>query len=265
LFSLREEFYKGDDVGDSASDLAETVFLPRIGIVYKITPNISAYATYNKGFDAFEASTSTEIFNSPFKPQISYVLEAGAKGIFLDDKLAATLSVYLLTLLNVAVSANDISNPNLYVQQGQNRSEGVEAEMVGNILPNLSVTLSYAYCVAKVTQSKVPTEVGMQVENAPKNTSGSWIKYTFAKGAIKGLGIYAGHSAVGARTTLDPTIMLPSYFVLSGGVSYRYKHFILAMNVNNITNQVYWMGAYNNVNKWPGSPRNLMINLGYKF
>ena len=265
LFSLREEFYKGDDVGDSASDLAETVFLPRVGIVYKVSPNISAYATYNKGFDAFEASSSTQIFNSPFKPQISYVIEAGAKGLFLNDKLSATLSIYQLTLLNVAVSANDISNPNLYVQQGQNQSKGVEAEVAGNILPNLSVTLSYAYCVAKVTESKVPSEVGMPVENAPKNTSGSWIKYVFTKGVIKGLGIYVGHSGVGERTTLDPTINLPSYFILNGGVTYRYKHFILAMNVNNITNEVYWMGAYNNVNKWPGAPRNVMVNLGYKF
>jgi iron complex outermembrane recepter protein len=265
LFSLREEFYKGDDVGDSASDLAETVFLPRVGITYAVTPNISAYATYNKGFDAFEASSSTQVFNSPFKPQISYVLEAGAKGNFLNSKLSATLSVYQLTLLNVAVSANDISNPNLYVQQGQNQSKGIEAEVVGNILPNLSVSLSYAYCVAKVTESMVQSQVGTPVENAPKNTSGSWIKYIVSKGTLKGLGIYAGHSGVGARTTFDSATNLPAYFILSGGMNYHYKHFILAANINNITNEVYWMGAYNNVNKWPGAPRNFMINLGYKF
>jgi iron complex outermembrane recepter protein len=265
LFSLREEFYKGDDVSDSASDLAETVFLPRVGVVYAVTPNISAYATYNKGFDAFEVSSSTQVFNAPFKPQISYVLEAGAKGVFLNNKLSATLSLYQLTLLNVAVSANDISNPNLYVQQGQNQSKGIEAEVVGNILPNLSVSLSYAYCVAKVTESLVKSQVGNPVENAPKNTSGSWIKYVVNRGTFKGLGIYAGHSGVGVRTTLDSTINLPSYFILNGGVNYHYKHFIIAANMNNITNEVYWMGAYNNVNKWPGAPRNFMINLGYKF
>jgi iron complex outermembrane recepter protein len=265
LVSLREEFYKGDEVGDSAGDLAETVFLPRVGIVYSVTPNISAYATYNKGFDAFEASTSTQVFNSPFKPQISYVIEAGAKGNFFNDKLAASLAIYQLTLLNVAVSANDISNPNLYVQQGQNQSKGIEAEATGNILPNLSVNLSYAYCVAKVTKSEVQSQVGMPVENAPRNTSGSWIKYVFTKGTLKGLGIYAGHSSVGERATLDSTINLPSYFILNGGINYKFKHFIIAMNVNNITNEVYWMGAYNNVNKWPGAPRNYMINLGYKF
>jgi len=39
----------------------------------------------------------------------------------------------------------------------------------------------------------------------------------------------------------------------------------LALIVNNITNQTYWMGAYNNINKWPGAPRNVMVNLGFKF
>jgi len=265
LFSLREEFYKGDDVGDSSQDLSEAIFLPRVGLVYSITPNISAYATYNKGFDAFEASTSTQIFNSPFKPQVSELLEAGAKGNFFANKLSASLAVYQLTLLNVAVSANILSNPNLFVQQGQNRSRGIEAEASGNILPNLSVMLSYAHCIAKVTKSFVPSQVGTLVENAPRNESGSWIKYTFSKGAIKGFGVSAGHSGVGGRNTLNPATTLPGYLVINAGLHYKYKHFILALNAYNITNETYWMGAYNNVNKWPGAPRSFMMNLGYQF
>jgi len=265
LFSLREEFYKGDDVGDSSQDLGETVFLPRIGLVYQITPNISAYATYNKGFDAFEASAGAQVFNAPFKPQISELLEAGVKGNFLANKLSASLAVYQLTLLNVAVSANILSNPNLFVQQGQNRSRGIELETAGNILPNLRVTLSYANCLAKVTESLVPSQVGMRVENAPRNNSGSWIKYTFDKGFVKGLGISIGHSQVGWRTTLDSATNLPGYMIINAGVHYKCKHFMLAMNAFNITNETYWMGAYNNVNKWPGAPRNYMVNLGYSF
>jgi iron complex outermembrane recepter protein len=264
LFSLREEFYKGD-VDDSAGDLREDVFLPRIGVVYALKPTLSLFATYNKGFDAFEASSSTQVFNAPFKPQISYLLEAGVKSNFFNNKLSANMSVYQLTLLHVAVSANEISNPNLYVQQGQNRSMGFEAEAVGNILPNLSLALSYAYCNARVTESLVPSQVGTRVENAPINTSGSWIKYMFVKGKAKGFGLSLGHSGVGERNTLDPAITLPGYFILSGGLHYNTKQFLLALNVNNITNQTYWMGAYNNVNKWPGQPRNFMFNLGFRF
>ena len=138
-------------------------------------------------------------------------------------------------------------------------------EATGNVLPNLSVNLSYAYCVAIVTESEVPSQIGTRVENAPKNESGSWIKYTIPNGFLKGFGISAGHSQVGERATLDPAITLPGYFVVNGGIHYMHKHYKFAFNIYNITNQTYWMGAYNNVNKWPGQPRNAMANWGYVF
>ncbi len=265
LVSLREEFYQGGDDDDSAGSFTENVFLPRLGIVYALTPNINLYATYNKGFDPFEASSQAQEFDQPFKPLISQLYEAGIKGNFFQNKFSASLSFYQLTVENVAVNANNISNPNLFIQQGQNRSRGVEAEATGNILPNLSVLLSYAYDEAIVTQSTVKSQEGTPVENAPRNTSASWIKYSFNKNTIKGFGISIGHNFVGTRSTLDPTITLPSYFLLNGGVNYGYKKLNLALYVNNITDEVYWMGAYNNINKWPGAPRNYMINLGYKF
>ena len=264
LVGLREEFYKGDNT-DSAGKLSENVFLPRLGIVYAFTPNLNVYTTYNKGFDAFEAATAAQEFDQPFKPIISELFEAGLKGNFFQNKLEASLSFYRLTVENVATNAGDPSNPNLFVQQGQNRSKGIEAEVTGNILPNLSVLFSYAYDVATVTEDKDLSVVGTTVSNAPRNSSASWIKYSFNKNNIKGFGISIGHSFVGQRTTLDPDINLPSYFLLNGGINYGYKKVSLALIVNNITNQTYWMGAYNNINKWPGAPRNFMVNLGFKF
>jgi iron complex outermembrane receptor protein len=261
LGSLREEFYVADD----GNGLSEKVFLPRIGIVYSLGSNLNCYATYNGGFDPFEASTSAQVFDAPFKPLTSQLVEIGLKGNFLNDKLFASVALYRLTLQNVAVNANDISNPNLFVQQGENRSEGVEAEATGYVLQNLSVNLSYAYCSAIVTRSNIATEIGTRVENAPRNTSSSWIKYTFIEGALKGFGLAAGHTRVGIRNTLDPAVILPGYFIVNGGVQYAQKHYRFALNIYNITNQTYWAGAYNNVNKWPGAPRNCMLNLGYTF
>ncbi len=265
LVSLREEFYQGGKDDDSAGSFTENVFLPRLGIVYALTPNLNVYATYNKGFDPFEASTQAQQFDQPFKPLISQLYEAGIKGNFFQNKLSASLAFYQLTVENVAVNANDISNPNLFIQQGQNRSRGIEAEATGNILPNLSVIISYAYDEAIVTQSTEKSQIGTLVPNAPRNSSASWIKYSFNKNTIKGFGISVGHSAVGNRTTLDPEINLPSYVVLNAGINYGFKHFTAAFLVNNILNETYWTAAYNNVNKWPGAPRNYMINLGYKF
>ena len=268
LFGLRQELYSSgdeDDPADSADRFSQHVFLPRVGLLYELKPNISLYATYSKGFDPFEASTSTQVFNAPFRPVTSQLLEAGAKANFFNNKLSSTISFYQLTLQNVAVNANDISNPNLFIQQGEDRSRGIETEFDGNILPNLSIAVSYSYCLAKVVKSKIASQVGTTVENAPRNSSSSWIKYNFNKGFLKGFGIAAGHSQAGSRNTLQQNLVLPAYFVLNAGIRYGYKHVGIAVNLNNITDKTYWMGAYNNVNKWPGAPRNFMINVSYDF
>jgi len=266
LFGLREEKYEGGgNETDSAKDVVQNIFLPRIGLVYELRPQVNLYATYNKGFDPFEASTSTQVFNEPFKPVTSQLLEAGAKANFFKNKLSASIALYQLNIYNVAVNANDISNPNLYIQQGENRSTGLETEVNGNILPNLSISASYSYCVAKVVKSKIALQQGSLIENAPRNSSNSWIKYTFMNGALKGFGIAFGHSQASVRNTLEQGLTLPGYFVINGGIRYKFKQFNVAFNLNNITNKTYWTGAYNNVNKWPGAPRNFMINTGFDF
>lgn len=261
LFSLREEFYRGGD----SSGVKENVFLPRLGLVYSIKPNLNVFATINKGFDPFEASNSLQIFNAPFKPVTSTLLEGGLKGNFFNDKLSASLSLYQLTLNNVAVNANNASNPDLFVQQGQEQSNGIEAEATGNILPNLSVSLAYAYCDAKITQSLVPEQVGRRLENAPLHSSSSWVKYTFNQGQLKGFGLAIGSTQESERNTLDANFKLPGYIIFKGELHYTTKHFNAAAVFNNFTNQTYWMGAYNNINKWPGQPANYLINIGYRF
>jgi iron complex outermembrane recepter protein len=266
LLGLRQTWYSvGGDVADTSGDDQEKVLLPRIGLVYKLRPNTSIYATYNKGFDPFEASTSTQIFNSPFKPITSELFELGAKANFFHNKLSSSIAIYQLTLRNVAVNANDITNPNLFVQQGKTRSKGIELETSGNVLPNLSISLAYSYCLAKVLESTLTAQKGSIMENAPKHTSNSWVKYMFSKGSLKGFGLAIGHTQVSARNTLDPDIVLPGYFVLNAGVRYAHKHYTASLNLNNISNTTYWLGAYNNISKWPGSPRNFMLTVGYRF
>ena len=262
LVGLREEFYKGQADED---EIDEKVFLPRVGIVYAIKDNLSAYATYNKGFDPFETSSSTQVFDEPIKPQISELYETGMKAYFFSGKLSASLAVYQLSVQNVAVNANDISNPDLFVQQGEVRSKGVELEADGNITQNLSASFAYAFCDAKITKSKTTSQEGARLENAPRNSGSSWLKYEFKKGGLKGFGISAGFLQAGVRNTLDPLITLPGYIIFNGEVQYSYQHFTLALRAENIFNKVYWMAAYNNVSKWPGEPRNIMVNLRYKF
>jgi iron complex outermembrane receptor protein len=191
--------------------------------------------------------------------------EAGFKANVFKDRLSFSASLYQLTLQNVAVNANNMSNPNLYIQQGEDRSRGLELEANGNITNNLSVSLAYAHCVAEVLDSKIASQVGSILENSPRNSSNSWIKYTFSSGPVKNLGIALGHTQANRRNTLDADLTLPGYSIFNAGLYYKIRHLNFAAFLNNVTNKVYWAAAYNKVNKWPGRPRNLMVSVGWNF
>ena len=268
LLGIRNELYEDDDdedAFDTSTDIEQNILLPRIGIVFNASKNFSVYTTYNKGFDPFEMSTTRQTFNEPFKPIVSELYEGGIKANLFQNKLFATVSLYSLAVENVAVNANDPSHPDLYVQRGKQRSNGIETELNGNINEALSVHFSYAYNKAQIVESNVAEDIGKTIENAPLHSSNSWIKYAFQKNALKGFAISAGHMQQSKRNTLTDGFILPGFFILNAGLQYNFKNFEIAANIENITNKNYWLSAYNNVSKWPGEPRNFIMEINYKF
>jgi iron complex outermembrane recepter protein len=265
LLGLRREFYRTDSDEEpiDSSSTVENVWLPRIGVVYSITPDLHVYGVYSKGFDPFEISNTLQVFNAPFKPVNSELFEVGLKAMLLKGKLYGTISLYQITIYNVAVNANDPSNPDLYLQRGEDQARGGELELNGNILPNLQVHFAYAYNLAKIKESEIKSEIGRLKENAPVNSSNGFIKYNFIRGVLKNFSVNGGYVLIGKRNTLDENLVLPGYFTLQAGISYQYSRFALSFIMNNIGNVVYWSGAYNNTYKWPGAGRNFMCKLSW--
>jgi iron complex outermembrane receptor protein len=263
LIGIRREYYRTRaDKGDSIKTI-ENTWLPRVGLVFGITQDLHIYGLYSRGFDPYEISNSLATYNEPFKPINSELFELGLKAVLLKGKLYGTVSAYQLSVFNVAVNANDPANPDLFVQRGEDQARGVEVELNGNILPNLQVHFAYAYNQAKVKESEVKEDIGMPKENAPVNSGNAFFRYGFVKGDLNGFSLTAGYEIVGRRNTLDKKIQLPGYFTMQAGVNYRWHQITLSFLMNNISNTVYWSGAYNNVYKWPGEGRNFMIKLNW--
>ena len=191
--------------------------------------------------------------------------ETGIKTDFFQNKLAATLAIYQITINNLAVNANDFNHPNLFVQRGIQRSRGGEVEVQGNLSRNLSVSLTYSLNKTEIIKSIKQEEFGKEAENAPRHSSTSWVKYNFTKGILKNFGISIGHTQASQRNTLESNVTLPSYCIWNGGLHYTAKHLNFAVNINNLMNANYWSAAYNNLYKWPGAPRNSMFRIGYTF
>jgi iron complex outermembrane recepter protein len=265
LLGLRKESYEAEeDENDTGEETVISELMPKVGVTYKMNNSSNLFFNYSKGFDPFEVSASTQIFKDPFKPVTSQLFEVGYKTAFFDEKLTSSFSVYKIKLQNVAVNANDLTIPNLFVQRGEHSSFGFESEWNGNPVPNFYMNLTYAYNIAKITKSIIPDEVGKFVENAPVNSSSSWLRYQLNKGVLKNVGFVLGHTQVSKRYLIQREIILPGYITIQSGLRYSMQKWNIMLNVNNIGNKKYWVGGYNAISKWPGAPRNFNLQLTFK-
>ncbi|WP_373519591.1 TonB-dependent siderophore receptor, partial [Pricia sp.] len=268
LLGGRQEYYNDVTNFDRPDEetTTQSKFLPRVGMVYSATDNINVYGTYTESFQPQGVSALTNPnAGGPFDPLNAYMAEVGAKGEFFNDRLAANLAVYYIENNNILVNANEPNNPELLRQRGKEESKGIELDINGRILPNLSLTANYAYNEAVISESDDPEEVGLRKENAPLHQGGLFGKYTFERGGLDGIALTLGTNFVTERNTFERELQLPSYIVADAGVSYNVDRFNIRFLVNNVFDRTHWVGGYSYVRLYPGTPRNYLLSVGYTF
>lgn len=282
LVNLRYEWFKDIfDYGGDEQEFTTNAFVPRLGVTYEVTDDISVYTTYLEGFqphtNTVSLSPSAEGFfwsASPgrFDPLESSLIELGAKGEFLNGKIFANLAIFNITQKNILLGDTfDLDN---LTTRGEQRSRGFEADISGYVLPNFQLTASYGYTDATIEEDAIAEFVGQRIGGAPKHNANFWGRYDFTTTSIlKGIGIGFGAQYVDERFTwynpeyLPNRVLLPEYTVFDGAIYYKPNiiNMQLTLKVNNIFNDTYWLGGLNPNRLGPGAPRNFLLTATYKF
>lgn len=269
LIAFRQEYYVDilNYQKPDSKNVEQQALIPRFGLVYTPIEPISLYATYAQGYQPQGAGTigDPERFGGPFDPLTSTMYEGGAKTELLNKMLSINLAIYHIELNNILINANDPQNPDRLRQLGQQQARGVELDVYGQVLPNLSVTANLAINKTFITESENEAEIGNILPNAPRTQGGIWTKYTFNIPALKGVGIGAGANYVSSRTTFSDILTLPSYVVADVALYYAIDRFKLSANLNNVFDKTHWAGGYDFNRLFPGTPRNFLIGVGYIF
>ncbi len=267
LLALRHEWYR--DIlppEEGAATVKQSTWLPRVGLVVGVLEGVNVYGTYTEGFQPQTAESLLDPqAGGPFDPEKSRLVEAGAKSRLLDGRLAATVAAYQITKRNVLVSANAPSNPNLLEQRGEERARGVELELAGEPVDGWRLTTNYAYNRAEITEAADPATEGTIKENAPMHAGGLWTTYTTGDGPLTGLGLGGGFSFVTERNTFEASLQLPGYAIFDATAFYTVNSFKITASVKNLTDKTYWTGGYNYGRIYPGTPRQLLLKVGYTF
>jgi iron complex outermembrane recepter protein len=235
-------------------------FSPRIGLVYQPSKSISLYASYTRSF------VQSAGFNSDgraFEPTRGTQYEVGVKSDFLDGRLSTTLAAYQITKTNVVTT--DLSNPLFSIQTGEQRSQGIELDVAGEVLPGLKLIASYAYTNAEVTKdNSIP--VGNKLRGVPENQASLWTTYEIQKGNLRGLGFGLGLFYVGERQGNEAnSFQVDSYLRTDAALFYRRDGFNAAINIRNLFDTDYVSTPFRQSAVQRGAPFTIIGSISWEF
>lgn len=281
LLSLRQEWFEDITNYESNNEQAfqNSKLLPRIGLTYALTEKINVYGTYLEGFQP-QSNTVTlmpstgSFFGVPksaaqFKPLESDLKELGIKADLFQNKISLTAAVYEINQRNILMSANDPAQPDLLVQRGADRSRGFELDLAGYISEHWQINASYSYIDAEIVNDAKAELIGQRKGNTPVNSANLWTRFNFGlNSALKDIGIGFGVQHQGSRIPwFTRAFEVPAFTLFDAALYYTpaSSKVQVALNVNNLFNTTYWIGAQNYLRLFPGAPRNVILTATYRF
>ena len=245
----------------------ESRFSPQVGAVYRVTPELSLYATYGENFRPLSGA---DFSGNPFDPNLSESLEGGIKYATADGRLSATASVFSIQQSNILVG--DQVNAGFSLAAGEARSRGFEFDFNGELTDGLDLWVSYAYVDAEVENAVadpnfgLPIDAGDRLLNIPEHTLSVQLAYSTEiagrearfGGGVLHVGDRLGE--VGTDFTL-PDYTLARVFAeaeLTQGVRLRF-------DIDNLFDTEWFSNSFSQLWVQPGTPRNARVTASFAF
>lgn len=243
---------------------------PYAGVIYNITGNLSAYASYTNIFKP--QGNVRDRTGRLLNPLEGDAYEAGVKALLLDGQLLATAAIFRIEQNNLAVADPGQFVPGAgsipaYRGATGTVSKGYELEVVGKITPEWDVSAGWSQYSAKDAD-------GVHVlAHQPRRVFNFATKYAFT-GTLEGLSLGGAVkwesrppiTAVNPGTNIDERIGQPAYAIANIMARYALTEQVsLQVNVDNLFDKRFFSN-----NMWfpgfvYGEPRNARVALKYEF
>lgn len=279
MASLRIDNYDAHPVTDPNSNITtpgsnQTSLSPKFGLVYQLVKNkVSLFGNYMNGFShpgyANFADASGTLSSRLAKTEQANQWEGGVKVDLFDGRLSSTISYYDILVTNILRA--DPNNANADIQNGDQYSKGIEAEITANPINGFNIVAGYSHNKSVIERSSPYDEGRRPTTAGPANLGNLWLSYTLMHGTAKGLGVgvggnYASDNLIvndqNQTTLANEVFTLPSYTILNTGVFYTKDRYRFALNINNLTNKEYYIG-YTTVD--PQMLRQIIGTVTFKF
>ena len=247
------------------TDLSRTdsVVSPRAAVLFLPTSAQTYYFAYGTSFNPSAEALNIAVNTVNTPPEQTQSFELGAKWQLLRNTLSFNTALFMIDKTNARTA-----EPGSLVQtvDGKQRSQGVELEAIGRLLPNWNVWAAYTYLDTEVLRSRnftngIPVE-GKQLIAAPEHSGTLWTTYDITPDWQIGGGL----TYIAARPANDVnTNWLPGYVRGDATAAYKLtKNIELRMNVLNIADTRYFEQVYQG-HTVPGAGRTILFSGLFSF
>jgi len=238
-------------------DRRDSEVSPTLGVVYTPGSVVSYYASAGSSF-APPSPRVTEVR----EPERSRQYEAGAKMTWMGGKLQSTVAGYHIERENIG-----IPDANGFTQQiGDQRSQGIEADLTAELAKGLRGFISYAYNDSELTSFSERIVVGVdpnfnpifgtvdRSDNgaafAPRNILNVWVSKRFDSG----FGVGGGPRWVSDQfIAADNAFAIDEYITVDAALFYERGDWEWTLNMKNLTGTEYETVGFGNTSVIPAA------------
>lgn len=244
--------------------------LHRYGIVFNVTKDFVLYAMEST---TFSPGANRDI-NLNILPDIEGKgQEVGFKTAFFDGRISSTVSFFKMDLTNQAIIGGNLPGGISYFKPiGATFQEGFDLDLAISPLPGLQFIGSYY-------NGDVTDQAGAFVSNTYTGQISLVGRYEFQGYTLRGLSFGAGFVRISGRKIeiiptsylnipagLGPLIPLEPGNLVNLFASYKVnKHWLLRVNIDNLLDEAFALGAQTLTVVDPSPPRTISVSTTYKF
>ncbi len=265
------DYEQENNTGANGKFSVDEKIVPYAALIYDLDDNFSVYASYT---EIFNPQTVVDKNNKVLDPIVGEAYETGIKGEFYEGRLNASLAYFRIN--QVGTPIDDLSVPigcnggtgYCKIASGKSRSEGVDLEISGEVLPGWQLTGGYTYNTTEYVKNTAETNGNALRTTDPEHMLRLFTSYRLP-GALDawtiGGGVQAQSDIYSKSGTAKAT--QSGYAVYNAMASYRFNdNYSVQLNANNIFDRKYYrqIGTTATGYYW-GDPRNMSVTLRASF
>ncbi|MFP2933523.1 TonB-dependent receptor, partial [Pyxidicoccus sp. 3LG] len=251
LGSLRYDVFNTDYTGVAASgtktrlESSDHLFNWRAGVVVHPMEGTSVYGMYGTSSNPSAEVGTLSADTVSLDPEKNAIVEVGAKGEFLDDRLGLTAAVFRLNKTDARVPNTDPEGPP-QILAGEQRVQGFNVGVAGTLTRDLKVLANYTLMDSAILEHTNPYLVGQRLPNTPRHSMSLWTTYQVLESlSVGGGAVYQDVTSVNNPASASAlTSKVPNFWRFDAFASYELGKAQFQLNVYNLTDALYYDQYY---------------------